>query len=446
MQVSAKTFKATDSVELNNSSKLSIDTIENGNAGSLAIETKKLTIRNGSKVSSSTLGGSGTGGNLEINAFDLVEITGTTLDGLTSSGIEANTLGSGTAGNIKINTSRLIVRDGSKVSSFTVLGSTGSGGTVEVNASESVEVSGIRPNLLASSSLDTSSDGTGNAGNVKIFTSKLMIRDGGQVTVSTSGVGLGGNLQVTATDSIEISGQLFNGFYRSGILAQSRPIFTEVAGKGGDIEVMTPSLNISDGGQISATALGNGDAGNITINVDNLLNMKTGDISTASTQSSGGNIQIKAGNIRLFGDSDIRTNVSSGEGGGGNITLTANSIIAFDDSDILSFARDGKGGDITFNTAGFFSTPLYRPTPPTTDANALAALDRNNRVDVNASGAVSGAITGVPDITFIEESLTDRSLPTANSHPRWKIGDPVVEPTGVYKLPNGKFILSRKCS
>ncbi len=28
----------------------------------------------------------------------------------------------------------------------------------------------------------------------------------------------------------------------------------------------------------------------------------------------------------------------------------------------------------------------------------------------------------------------------------WKIGDPIVEPTGVYRLANGQRILSRECN
>jgi large exoprotein involved in heme utilization and adhesion len=28
----------------------------------------------------------------------------------------------------------------------------------------------------------------------------------------------------------------------------------------------------------------------------------------------------------------------------------------------------------------------------------------------------------------------------------WKIGDPIVEPTGVYRLANGKRVLSRECN
>jgi filamentous hemagglutinin family protein len=275
-------------------------------------------------------------------------------------------------------------------------------------------------------------------------------------------------------------------------------------GTGGNINIRAASLSITNGAQISAESRGQGSAGNININVEGALNANNGNILTTAEQASGGAINITARNIRLFGDSDIATNVFSGAGGGGDIILNANTIIALDDSDILSFAGDGKGGDITFNTEAFFSKPLYRPTATNSNANTLTELDNNNRVDVNASGTVSGTIAGIPDTTFIQDSLTElpenqidtntiianscivrsneqngtflitgagglpqnpsdaplssystgsiRSIPSnsdkspaSTTNRKWKIGDPVVEPQGVYKLPNGQLVLSREC-
>ena len=269
-------------------------------------------------------------------------------------------------------------------------------------------------------------------------------------------------------------------------------------GTGGNINVRAASLSMSNGAQISAESGGQGSAGNININVEGALNANNGSILTSAEQSSGGAINITAQDIRLFDNSDIRTNVFNGTGGGGNINLTANTIIALDDSDILSFARDGKGGDITFNTNGFFSTPLFISSPPTTDAATLNALDNNSRVDVNASGTVNGAVTGLPDVTFIDEELTDlpdsqidtnalianscisrgtkrqensfivtgsgalrnspgdgfiskystgdvRNVSEDNQSSEWKKGEPIIEPQGVYKLASGELILSREC-
>jgi large exoprotein involved in heme utilization and adhesion len=242
------------------------------------------------------------------------------------------------------------------------------------------------------------------------------------------------------------------------------------------------------------------------LNAEGILNATKSNILTSSTQSSGGVINVSAKDIRLFNDSNIRTNVSTGAGGGGNITLTANSVIALNDSDILSFARDGRGGDIRFNTLAFLSSPLYRPSSGTTNIATLQTLDSNRRVDVNASGAISGNISGVPDISFLQNSLielaqnpidtnallavscinrrnnqqsgtffitgsgglaerpgdaplsyftTDKMQSTSSessevqpntSRQRWKIGDRIIEPQGIYQLPNGQRILSRECS
>ncbi|MDJ0616777.1 MAG: filamentous hemagglutinin N-terminal domain-containing protein [Calothrix sp. MO_192.B10] len=439
-----------------------LDTSAIGEAGNIDVKVRNLKIAKEAAITTVT-GGEGNAGNIFVEATDNVKLSG---NSVISSGVVQG--GNGNSGNISLKAASLSITSGSQLLS--------SVGIPVVKGTENLQAA------------------LGNAGNIDINISKEAVFDGRDKNGVTSGIlsstrsevgGKGGNITIKA-GSILIN---------NGARLTSE---TASASKAGDIEVTTPFLDIKNGGQINARAFRNGNAGNININVDNLLNMKTGDISTVSTQSSGGNIQVKAGNIRLFEDSDITTFVRAGTGSGGNINLTANTILALEDSDIFSFSGNGKGGDITFNTAGFFSQPLFRPTPPTTDANALFALDGNSRVDVNASGAVSGAITGVPNITFIEESLTDlpnnqidpntlianscinrtanqnstffitgkggipirpddaslpnystgsiRSLSTANSRRPWKIGDPVVEPTGVYKLPNGKLILSRECS
>ena len=167
-----------------------------------------------------------------------------------------------------------------------------------------------------------------------------------------------------------------------------------------------------------------------------------------------------------------------------------------ENSDILTFAPEGSGGNIAFNTRAFLSKPLYRPTPQTADKETLDALDDNNRVDVNASGSISaGNIIGIPDISFVQDNLTDlpanqidtnaliansciarssqrkensfiitgsgglRNSPvdgfvsrfstgdvrSAYQQRNWKKGDPIVEPTGAYQLPDGSLILGRLC-
>ncbi|MEO1147827.1 MAG: hypothetical protein AAFY26_19775 [Cyanobacteria bacterium J06638_22] len=237
-----------------------------------------------------------------------------------------------------------------------------------------------------------------------------------------------------------------------------------------------------------------GDAGDILALVDGVLILEDSDITTQALAFAGGDITLHTGDIRLLGDSDITTNVQSGNAGGGNITLRADSILAFDDSAILAFAADGQGGDIELRTPAFFGegfTPAFLDADPTT-------LDGNDRVDINATGSVDGTIT-LPDVSFIQNSLNDlpeslintealianscvvpnadgsstfvitgaeglldrpgeasplayptgdvQSIPdeSSGSDDSWQVGDPIIEPQGVYQLPNGELVLSHTC-
>ncbi|NJK65190.1 MAG: filamentous hemagglutinin N-terminal domain-containing protein [Microcoleus sp. SU_5_3] len=363
-----------------------------------------------------------------------------------------------------------------------------------IEAGGDIQVQGRRVTLTEGSRIKTATQGAAKAGNITVNTGQLIVSDGAQVTASTSGRGEGGTVVVNAFESIELSGTSANG-QQSGLFAD-----TQSAGDAGDIKVDTGQLTVSDGALITSRSRGMGRAGDIVITVRNTLEAYNGTLGTSATESTGGAIAVNAGNIRLFGNSNITTSVFDGTGGGGNIDLKADSILAFDDSDILAFADDGKGGDITLNTPAFFGEN-YRPKLSNTDP--ADTLDKNNRVDLNATGAIDGVII-TPDTTFIENSLTElpenqididsllatsciarrdrptrgsfivtgtgglpenpgdaqmssfptvdvETLPsdstpsTTNPNRPWQKGDPIVEPQGVYRLPNGQLVLSREC-
>ncbi|MEA5596754.1 filamentous hemagglutinin N-terminal domain-containing protein [Rivularia sp. UHCC 0363] len=447
-------------------------------------------------VTSVADGAEGKAGDIRITARDF-SIAGTNAQ--VRSTLDSFAIGEG--GNIDVKVRNLNLTQASEIFSFTA--GKGNAGNISIEVTDNI--------ILNDSSVISSGvvqGGNGNGGNISLKAGSLSFTDGSQLQ-STVGIPLGGegteNLEPAQGNAGNIDVNISNKAVLEGLNSNRVPsgissaIFSEVGGKGGDINIQTPFLYLNNGGVVTAASSGNGNAGNINISVDNLLNMKAGNIFTTSGKSSGGNIDVKAQDIRLFSDSDIRTNVFSGTGGGGNINLTANTIVALDDSDILSFARDGKGGDITFNTNGFFSTPLFTSSPPTTDAATLNALDNNSRVDVNASGTVNGAVTGVPDVTFIDDELTDlpdsqidtnsliansciargnkrqensftitgsgglrnspgdgfvstystgdvRNVSENNQSSEWKKGEPIIEPQGVYKLASGELILSRECS
>ena len=354
-----------------------------------------------------------------------------------------------------------------------------------------IQIRGVRLEMTQSSNIWADTLGAENGGDLTIDTERLLVRDGARVSVSTRGEGKGGSLQISASDSAEVIGASADGQVPSGLFTASYG-----SGEAGDLTIGTSRLLVRDGALISSQSFGDGTAGDINITAHDTLQVNNGTIRTNSTQSSGGVITINAGDIRLFGDSDIITNVVYGADNGGNIYLEADFIFAFDDSDILAFSRDGRSGDISFDTRALF-LKNYRPPPRGTNPNTL---DGNNRVDVNATGAVDGTLdvsviqnsrTELPDNQINTDSLLANScivrrnqptrgsftitgtgglpqrpgdaqmssyptvdietLPTdstpSNTNPNrpWQKGDPIVEPQGVYQLPNGNLALSREC-
>lgn len=508
-----------------------------GKGGDIRIQAESVSLAENALLSSETAG-QGNAGSISVQAKDTVSVSNSFI----LSGLRPGAVGNGS--DIHIHAKSVSLTDGGVLSASTGLGTQGNAGNIQIDTSDSVNISGVLAGRGASGGVFTTTENTamGRAGNITVNTGALRISDGavlsartrshfdggnitvnvntleaikgGQLFTTASSSGRAGNIAVNAANSVTLSGSdptypdrfaqypdnVDTDGPASGLFAR-----TEGAGAAGNLTIATGQLIVRDGAIVTSQSSGQGKAGDVSINVRGTLQANNGTISTSATQSSGGAIDITARDIRLFGDSDIKTNVASGAGNGGNINLTARSIIALGDSDILAYARDGRGGNITLKTPAFFGF-RYRPTPRGTDP---ATLDGNNRVDINASGAVSGVIT-LPDTTIVQNSLgglpanvidtsnliaksciarsskqrgsfiitgagglptrpddlesspfqtysvptsmsaraDSRNLtPVSSTTPSRsrKQGNPIVEAQGIYRLPNGQLILSREC-
>ena len=535
-----------------------------GRGGDINIRAKFLSMAGGAVVRAGT-SNRGDAGNIHIYIDDSISLTDNLTFIATDVSGEGFDLRTGTllppaigkGGNITIQARSLTLTDGAYLSASTQ--GDGNAGDIEVKAADFVNIGGISSRIGLSSGMFTTTEKTasGQGGDIQVFTRSLQIADGavlsartkskyraGNITVDTNTVeftrggqilstalsgGYAGNITINATDSITLSGNdpafitrlakaeevvstlqgfnydidvsdiVNNSGASSGLYVQSGGMSSDktTLGKGGNISITARALFLTDNAQLSANSFGQKDAGNIFVNLRDSMQIKDSTISTTSESTSGGMINVITKEIRLSGNSDITTSVFSGAGGGGDINLTADSIIAFNDSDILAFALEGQGGNITLNTPVFFGSS-YRPGVSETN---YAILDGNDRVDINASGAIASGNITTPDTTFIQNSLTelpanvidtstlvansciarssDRQqgnfiitgsggLPTrpgditASSYPTgtvrsipsdraidairlWQIGDPIVEPQGAYRLPNGQLVLSREC-
>jgi len=525
-------------LEVTNGAQLAASTLGNGDAGNVEINTNFLEVLNGAQLTASTFG-NGNAGNVEIQARDRVFFDGTSADGLFRSaafssvevdaagaggnveiitgflevtngaGLVASTLGNGDAGNVVIQARDAVVFDNASAASSRVeAGATGEGGNVEITTnslevlngarlSTSTEGNGDAGNVVIQASdavvfNDTSAalsrveaGATGAGGNVAINTNFLEVLNGAQLTASTFGNGDAGNVVIEARDRVVFDGISTDGQLRSAAFSS---VEAGATGAGGNVEIAANSLEVLNGAGLSASTEGNGDAGNVVINVDGQMRVTNGTIISFALATSGGRIDIRAGNLILRENSDIATLVGFGEGSGGNITIIADFVLALDDSDILAFSADGRGGNIDLSRTTFFGQNANIASGNLTRAELLA-LDGNDLVDINATGGVASGQITVGDSSFIENSLTsladtiiDTATLTAGSciartdqslgsftvtgsgglpqrpgdsgistYPTGTVRTGAVptatlqEPDGVYQLPDGRLVLSHTC-
>jgi filamentous hemagglutinin family protein len=371
-------------------SSITTGTFGAGRAGDIALDTKRLTIRDGSVILNPTLG-TGEGGGVTIRASESIEIN--------ASGLLTTSFSSGNAGSIAIETGQLSVSDGGFVSPSTL--GAGNSGNLIVRASDSVIVARDRSDSPLNTALATNSVGTGRAGNIEINTRSLRV-EGGATISSSSGVntkerviptgGPGGNITVNASDSVEVIGTSAGSIpYPSAMGAG-----TFGSGKGGDVTLNARRLILRDGGAILASTVGAGEAGNLTVMADESVEIagtsKEGIPSTLSTASgdlliqnlfrlqppsgaagslsiatgrlsvrdgagvsvrslgtgAGGSINVVADSIALNTKGSIDGTTESGTGA--NINLRARDIQLRDNSRITTDSRSAEGGNITLNS------------------------------------------------------------------------------------------------
>jgi large exoprotein involved in heme utilization and adhesion len=371
------TVNASDSVELSGTSpdgripsNLSAGTAgPRGNSGDLVVNTSRLIVRDGAALATST-NGFGQGGDLTVNATESVELSGEAAAGLNPTLIASDTFGqvfnpetgqtAGKAGNLTINTQRLIVRDGAVVSASTW--GTGEGGSLTIDASDSVELSG-QSNRGTPSGLYNRGFGAGNAGDLNVTTERLSVRNGATVTVAS----------VDATTDFQ---------FATGSLVL------------GIIPVTFPDRSTGNAGEMRIGA--------DTIQLDN------GSLSAFSVRSGGGDINVAARDIELRNSSLVSTSVAQSSGGGGGIKIHSGSFIALEDSDILANADEGPGGNITINSPVFLADLFSSGQATAVGQNPgdFAQFRGNGRVDISAKSRVGISGTTIfPDFSFLQNSL-----------------------------------------
>lgn len=381
---------ASDSVEITGSIFLT-GTLQgtSGNAGNLTLETQRLVLQDGGLLQAFTFG-SGRGGDVLVNASESVELLRTPQGAFVPTGIFANSIfGTGAGGNIEVNTRNMVMSGGAQVGNQTgaLLGTGliplgGPGGNIALNVADSLEMVGISPDGRFGSGPGTTSFSGFAAGNTTIVARNLTIRDGASIEVSTLSAGKGGDVDITVSESLELSGTGIAN--RQGGVAvvfpstlsssSGRVDFPELVATGaaGALRIRAQEAIVRDGAAIEASSQGSGDAGTLELVADSLRLENGGTVSTSTASGAGGNVALTVRDLQLRGGSRISTD--AGNTDGGNIAIDADTLVALENSDITANAQQGFGGRVSITTRGIFGTQFRSNLTPESDITATSAL------------------------------------------------------------------------
>ncbi|MBD2181937.1 beta strand repeat-containing protein [Aerosakkonema funiforme] len=280
-------------------------------------------------------------------------------------------------GDIQVQARRLTLTEGAVIYYSNV---SQSGGNIDINTSESVELSGGFNPAFSEANIFTQisniTQGTGATGNLTVKTRRLSVRDGANLNNISAGEGNAGDLTVVASESVELIG-----------VRPNEPLFPTIlsaqaysTGNGGNLTVETRRLIIRDGALVSTNTFNAGRAGNLTVRASESIELIgtnpdpkgsggigagvnldpfTGEPATGNS----GNLTIETRRLTIQGGGQIATSTFS-EGNGGDLIINASESVeligATSDADLIRgssglFASaeegaTGKVGELTITT------------------------------------------------------------------------------------------------
>ena len=450
---------ARSNVSLTNEASIGVTA---GGGGSIVINARNLDVLGGSRLRAGIAIGLGSAGieagDITLNATDTI-----TIGESSSIRNDVSRESTGKGGNINIRARSLSLRDESSVSTRTL--GQGDAGNISLQVNDTV--SAAEHSSIFSYPFD---EAIGNGGNIDIQTRQLSLTGGSDVLASTFAAGNAGNIQVNASDSINISGVgsttidsdgYVDGGYSSGLFTSAE--VQSPRGRGGNIEVTTNALQLSDGAVLTARTFNADSGGNITVNV-NTLELTGGGQLLTTTYSSGpaGNITVNAAESvtlsgsdptyfdrlaefgRLVVDNDGPTSAlsaqSQGAGDAGNVTVTTGQLRVEDGAKIaVSGEQSGNAGNLRVNAGSIFldqrgeliaSTASGEGGNINLQAQDLLLLRRNSQISTNAGGTGNGGDIDINSQFLVAVPIEDSDI-TANAV-RGRGGNINITTQGIY--------------
>ncbi len=333
-----------------------------GNSSGIYISANSLFLTKYTGLNTDTRG-VGNAGPIIIQTNGSISLTN---ESYISSRVYENAVGN--SGGIYITTELLVLSNGAKLISSTA--GRGNAGSIRTFNSE-------------------------NSGGLTISTKRLLVENGSQIVAITEGSSLGGTLTINATESVEVIGNrtLSNGklspsllIAASGFLEEmvstsqdDRPPLQrlEITGPGGNLRINTGQLILKDGAQVSVNSTTSGNAGNLEIVAREIFLDNKSQLTATSDNARGGNIRLFAEELVMRRNSLISAQSLGNQSLDGNIKIDAGIIatIPSENSDIV--ARADRGGDIEIKAQGIFGIEFREQVTQKSDITATGTVTFN---------------------------------------------------------------------
>ena len=231
-----------------------------------------------------------------------------------------------TAGSIRIRGARITVGDNSIVLTQNE-GSQNAGNTI-LHGTETVTIGENDTNGSINTFVANLTISSGDGGDIDIITNNLNVFGGAQVLLNTFGEGASGNINIVASESVDMIG--FSPDNQSTFTSNVNSLtFSEATA--GDLTISTNQLRLALANILTFTA-GKGNGGNLTLN---------------ATES----IEI-VGFIPGVNDQSVVSAASFGEGNGGSVEVNTARLLLQDGGVIgASAGASGNAGTVTINAS-----------------------------------------------------------------------------------------------
>jgi filamentous hemagglutinin family protein len=336
--------------------------------------TNSLELNGGSSIGT-LANGESKAGDVLLKVFESIKLSGTGSEGSPNviasqvclMGSDCNRV-TGSGGNLILETKQLIIQDRGSIDTSTF--GVGQAGNIFIQASDFVEITGQTPVEGSQSGIfaqvgQDAIDNPGNAGNLRINTQRLIVKDGGQISTAARKAGDGGNLNINAVDSIILSGT--SGVATASLVDSNRSgLFVSAelnaTGNVGSLNLTTGKLTVENGARISADNLGSGLPANSTLNVNQLIIKNGGEVRSGSFSSgNGGTLTVNAsksiniqGNFQIADQTISSTLFSQGTststGQAGNLIVNTPNFNVGEGGEVtVSAVGTGAAGNLTVN-------------------------------------------------------------------------------------------------